>query len=356
LLRIRSINDALFYARKSLSLCKEPIISSKNLRIIVYAYLLQSNFEKALESFNQALSVISTLSAHGRKEAESDLYALIGWGYSVTFFSKEKAVLAKKYLHKSLSLLKADYSLYEKYNNKDKNPEKISCEVLKSKINLGEAHCHLGEYKNAYELGFRESKFITLYKLDSCHQHICQVHEQHGMGEILLRENKLIEAKHVLAEAVKRASNIAGSSNLLSLSPRIFSIEACIRLGELDLAYKYCSTLFDFDTNKVQTNYYKLIYSMVYYHAAIIKYKQGDIKESLAHFKTFFLHIDNVCKLALTEQQYCMLKEKDLFKIPSDTQSDEFSLIKQCFKNATRIFYEIYGKDHPFVKDYVVLQ
>lgn len=349
-------DDAIFYAQKSLDLCKtlpnKTLVSADCLRVIGFAYLLKNNFTKASLHFNKSLQVLSSLDANTRRDSEASIYALLGWLYSVTYINGEQAEKGISYVQKAVSILNAEESLYLQQASKGKN-EKISCEIARVKTTLADAYCHLGDYKKAYELGFKDVQYIIDHQLDNCSHSLLKVYVAIGMGEIHLREMRLSEAKKTLVEVIKQAEDLVGAYNILLLSPRVFSAETHIRLNELDRAYSDCLAAFKTE-QKECPNYSKLIFATAYYHAAIVKYKQGDFVKSLEHFNTFFDHAREVSKLILNAASYNLLEGRAVFAAhQSDRNAIESDVLKLCFKNAEAVFEAIYGNEHPFVKEYV---
>jgi tetratricopeptide (TPR) repeat protein len=354
------IDESILYAQKSLDLCKKlpekKPLASDDLKIIGYSYLLKNDFDKAKFYFSEAISMISRLDEDLRKETESSIYALLGWLHSVTYINGDRAEAAKTYIHKSVAILNADSMFYTQSIKPIEKKEKICCEIVRAKINLGDVYCRSGDYKRAFELGFRDAKFIIDNHLDTCSHTLAKIYMAIGMGEIHLRENRLGDAKSTFEKVIKEAENLTGSDNMVTLSPRVFSAEVYIRLGELDLGYKSCLSALNvnYKENK-STNYSKLIHATIYYHAALIKQKQGDLKESFRYFKEFFHHIKPVSKLILAEKNYKMLEENRTFEYLLYEESKTLDGIKTCFKNSSQIFSTIYGIDHPFVRDYVLI-
>lgn len=349
-------DDAIFYAQKSLDLCKtlpdKTLVSADCLRIIGFAYLLKNDFAKASFHFNKGIQVLSSLDVDARRDAEASIYALLGWLYSVTYINGEQAEKGIFYAQKAVSILNAEKSFYLQPMSGGRT-EKISCEIARAKTTLADVYCHVGDYKKAYELGLRDAKHIIDYQLDTCSHSLLKIYVAIGMGEIHLREMRLAEAKMTFINVIKEGEDLVGPDNILLLSSRVFSAETHIRLNELDHAYDECLAAFKIEQNE-SPNYSKLIFATAYYHAAIVKYRQGDFSKSLEHFNAFFEHVKKASKLILSNAKYKMLEEKEVFFVPSvDHNATENDVINLCFKNAEAVFKAVYGNDHVFVKEYV---
>ena len=351
-------DDAIVYAQKSFSLCKslsdKTLVSADCLRVIGLAYLLKNDFAKAKLYLNKGIHVLSSLDVNARKESEASIYALLGWLYSVTYINGERAEEGITYGHKAVSVMNAEQQLYSELspNKKDKR-EKISCEVARAKATLADIYCHFGDYKKAYELGYRDVQYIIDNHLDTCSHYLLKVYVAIGLGEIHLRENRLMEAKKTLTKVIKDAENLVGSTNMMLLSPRVFSAETHVRLNELNAAYNDC--LAAFKTEQIECpNYSKLLLATAYYHAAIIKYKQGDFAKSFEHFTVFFKHIKKACRAISSKKAYEALEGKGVFnihRVASDAANSD--VVKPYFKQATTVFKAVYGDMHAFVKEYV---
>lgn len=344
-------DDAILYAQKGLdlyqSLPDKTLMSVDCMRIIGLAYLLKNDFDNAKLHFNKGIALLSPLDVDARKEAEASIYAILGWLYSVTYINGERAEEGIAYGHKAVAILNAEQPLYTKIPPKEKS-EKISCEIARAKASLADVYCHFGDYKKAYELGYRDVQYIIDNRLDSCSHHLLKTYMNIGMGEIYLREKRFIEARKTLANVIKEAESLMGSTNMLLLSPRVFSAETHIQLNELDAAYDDCLAAFKIE-QKERTNYSKLILATAYYHAAIIKYKQGDYSKSFEHFSTFFSHIKVACKAIVSDKAYKTLEKQRVF----DINKEDPNAVNSCFKQATVVFKAVYGYNHAFVKDYV---
>lgn len=349
-------DDAILYAQKSLDLCKtlpdKTLVSAHCLRVIGLAYLFENDFVNAKLHFNKGIHVLSSLGVNERREAEASIYALLGRLYSVKYINGEHAEDAIGYGHKAVTVMNAEHQLYTKIPPKS-GQEKISCEVARAKASLGDVYCHFGDYKKAYELGYRDAQYIIDNHLDTCSHYLLKVYMAIGMGEIHLRERRLMEAKKTLTKAIKDAEDLVVSDNMLLLSLRVFSAETHIRLNELDNACNDCLAAFKTE-QKECPNYSKLILATAYYHAALIKYTQGDFSKSFEYFLTFFEHVKIVCKAILSKKMYKELDVKGAFNVHKvDLNIVNSDVVKPCFKQATTVFKAIYGDSHAFVKEYV---
>jgi hypothetical protein len=98
--------------------------------------------------------------------------------------------------------------------------------------------------------------------------------------------------------------------------------------------------------NRERNNYCDLFFNTCYYHAAVIKYRQNDIKSAADYFAKFFTSMKVLCNNILSSGKYDELIRQNAFQEnPSD--------LKICFENALHVFEAIYWKNYEFTKYYV---
>jgi hypothetical protein len=126
---------------------------------------------------------------------------------------------------------------------------------------------------------------------------------------------------------------------------KMHEAESLIRLNRLSEAWEACQAMFS-AKNRERNNYCDLFFNTCYYHAAVIKYRQNDIKSSIDYFAKFFASMKALCRNILSREKYDeLLKQNTFQENPSD--------LKTCFENALLIFEAIYWKDYEFTKYYV---
>ena len=348
-------DEAITYSQKSVALCQQipnsTILTTDNFQIMGYAYAGKNDFENAEFFFKKALQAIAQAPSDDLKqESESDIYAMLGWLYSTTYIHGPKAQEGINYVKKALALVKGD-SLF--YKNPSKPKKTISRYVARHRTTLGDIYCRAGKYEEAFNEGFKEAQYVIDHYFDnSSHCYLLKVYIAIGMGEIYLRQNNGKLAKNKLMESIRNAKKLMGENTSLIFSPLVLCIEAKIRLGELAEAYEDCLTAFKIE-RKSKTNYSDLLLLTAHYHAAIIKYKQGDLKKAMSHFGDFFRESRAFCQNFLDHHTYHGLEEEKTFNIPPYQESNLSHNVKQCLQRSTKIFSAIYGNSHPFVQNYV---
>jgi len=345
-------DKALFYAQASLRICEEiknpEILAGKNLRTIGTVYYRLNDFKKSKNYFKAALNEIVTVDSDLKKYLESDIYEKLAALYSARYINREEAQQAKKYIHKSLAILDTDRLVY---NDPYIKKEEISWQVLRHKNRLGQIYCRLGKYEEAFKLGYREVEYIIRRNEPAFIPPISRARLDEGIGEVLLRTGDLRAAEKKLTESIDVLGKLAEKYD--TLYARVFRTEARIRLAKFNEAYEDCSIIFKLKYNFV-CSYRNLMNLTAFYHAAVIKCKQGDFVNSLEHFSAFFEKGDEFCRAFLTDQQYQQLQSKNVFPQANQGENTLKVSLKDCLRYSVEIFSEIYGGTHPFVRDYVI--
>lgn len=127
-----------------------------------------------------------------------------------------------------------------------------------------------------------------------------------------------------------------------------------IRLGELDEAYQKCLATLNIKKTS-NTNYANLMIDTLHYHAAVIQYKLRNFKKAFEHFCDFINSVKPISRSILGEARHNELEKLKAFELPSQKNTSLTVAIKNCFQMSTDIFEAIYGKEHPFVRDYTMI-
>lgn len=346
-------DESLLYCKESNKLCETisnvEILMAQNLKIMANAHQYKNDFKEAIYYLESALGKISSLDNDLKKETESSIYAELASVYSGRYINRREAYQAEKYAFKSLEVLNASETLSDKPNSKLLK-RKISCYVAKNRGILGQVYSRLGKYNEAMIQGFKEAEYIMEHSLDNCGNNLAKAQILLSLGEISLRSGQLDLAEKQLTNAIHIREILVGKTYIVG--PKIYRAEVKIRLGKLEEAYEDCSFVFKTPTT-VKSNHFTLLCLTCYYHAAIIKCKQGDLEKSLGHFVDFFKEIKAFCQSFLDEKEYQDLELKDVFSDISYGKSSIKEQVARCLHNSTTIFTAIYGSDHPFVRDYV---
>ena len=347
-------NEAIAYAEKSLQICDSlphsEILKSSILKVIGFAYLQENKFDQSNHAFEKALQTIASLDQEVRRDSESSIYSYMGLLYSMTYLKGDKAQKGLTYAHKALELVEGTPLFYQ-----TALPEKpLSCRVVEHKVNLGEIHCLMGKYNEAYERYFKDVDFIIQHTLDQCPHAISHVIARIGTGEYYLRTNQLALAKQCLTELFKETEKLIGKKNSFITKLAVFRAETCIRLGELDQAYADCLLAFN-EEKESQTHYLASVSLMAHYHAAVICYRQGKLRESCQHFTDFFKKAKRLYALILEPHVYQKLENDHTFEMLNDHRIPLLTVVKQYFHQSCVLFSAVYGDDHPFVRDYVLV-
>jgi tetratricopeptide (TPR) repeat protein len=164
-------------------------------------------------------------------------------------------------------------------------------------------------------------------------------------GHAYLRMNELKKAKEMFEHARKVCDK--AQVNEYVWRTRMQQTETLIRLGELDEAYENCVFMFN-EKDRDRNIGADLFYNTSYYHAAVIKHRQGDVAQSLKYFEKFFVLMREFCKDFLDKENYeKMIKEKTF-----ETDLSELE-IKKYYANALKIFSAVCKKGSGFITDYI---
>lgn len=344
--------EAIKYANESILLGdKTPnknILRANNLSKIGYAYTNLNNFEKAEKSFTDALRILSNMKSELRKETESTVYSMLGWLYSVTYINRNNALKGVELAQHALEILNGT-QFYEQ--NNISQAQKISCNIARHKVTLGDIYCRLGNYKEAKKY-FDDATYIINNEMDTCAHHLLKAYIKIGQSEIFLREKDFLNAEIFLNEAIRDCALLTNKNNTLTLVTRVFYVESLLQLGKLDLAEKECEYIFQI-TDHSQTNYAQLMSAISYYHAANIQNKKKMYNESFNYLSKFFQKISSLCKEILSPELYQTLATNGQFNVDNKKSPQAGINLKILFNNAKKIFIAIYGKEHPFIKDYI---
>ncbi len=352
-----SLQQGLDYFKKSIELCKKiknsEILIAANFDFMGVAYSQKNNFKEAKACFEKGLEALKKADPQKRKWIEALIYKHLAWLYSKTYLGRKEAYEAEKFDLKALDLIGASHSFYDnrmKYKGQ-KSQEKLLYEAVRHKEGLGYVYCRLGKYKEAKKV-FEDAEYIMNHLISDYSHHSMKRHIALGMGEILLREGKLKEAENKLAEAIQISDKLFGLNCSFQIE-KAYIVEAKIRQDKLEEAYQDCLSLFKLE-KRITHPYSNLMYLTSLYHAAIIKYKQGDFKKSSEHFSNFFKQIKLFCKGFLDDNEYKSLEAKGVFEEVLPSEMSSRNSLKKYLNHSIEIFSAIYGKSHPFVTDYVI--
>jgi len=336
-------DESLVYCQESIKMLEKipdsEILIAQNLKSMAVAYQHKNNFKEAKHCLESALVKISTIEPKLKIVIESEIYKFLSYIYSITYINKPEAHKAIKYCLKALEILNAStfFSM-----NPQNPPKEISCKVLGCRAMLGRIYGRLSNYDRALEQ-FKETEYLTNHSPTRCSYGLERDSVLFGMGEVLLRKGQLREAENNFTESIHMSQKLVGT--LDTLRAKIFRAEARIRLNNLNEAYNDCAFVLKVGQRR-KNNYHNLLYSTCLYHAAIIKYKQGDMEKSLEHFGDFFKGIRDFCQSFLDEKEFKELGDKKAFV-------DDSVSVADCLQRSTVVFSVIYGPTHPFVRDYV---
>lgn len=226
----------------------------------------------------------------------------------------------------------------------------VPCCIARNRMRLGLVYNRLGHYENAIEKGFKVAQYIMDQPFNDCTSVLLESLILEGMGEILLRQGKVKLAEKNLSLSIDKKEKVVGEAS--NLSGRALRAEARIRLGNLEGAYKDCVHVLNMEKTP-RDNFQNLAYITCLYHAALIHYKKENLDKSRQHLFYFFEQMQLFCKNFLDKKVYDSFVLDDISKeLKLSGKALEKSLVSY-FEIASNLFSEIYGRSHPFVRDYI---
>jgi tetratricopeptide (TPR) repeat protein len=283
-----------------------------------------------------------------RSRETCDITGTVRIGIKI-YINKPQAQEAIKYAIKSLEALGASHLLY---NTDLKQQEYLPEFLAKHKWRLGQVYTRLGLYKEAVEQGFREAQYLVDQLSGTYSYPLLKPQIALGMGEVYLREDRLKEAEHSLNDAVNNIEKLLGAYR--AFPARVLRAETYIRQGKLNEASEDCKAIFKID-KKPNNNYLRLMFLTAFYHAAIIKHKEGDTAKADEYLSEFLQQIKPFCESFLDEKTYTHLDSTGAFSPILYNKKQANNIFKNKLHHASEIFSAIYGSSHPFVQDYIAI-
>jgi tetratricopeptide (TPR) repeat protein len=339
---IMSANDsALSYLEKSLNSLRDNLTElAKNYRLIGITHMRKNRFQEANRYFEKAIAVLDQEPVDNAllRERKSNIYADMAFNYAMNGINRNDAPKAVDIMKKAVELLAT-----AKTDPQSERHKKIRGRLVIHMARLAGIYNALGNYDLALQTA-QESEDI-IKKSGAVDTDILYaqgiIARERGLAH--LRLNKVPEAYDYFTEAKKIFSRANIGAYLFRL--KMHEAESLIRLNRLDEAFRVCESMFS-AKDRERNNYCDLFFNTCYYHAAIIKYRQNDIKSVADYFAKFFASMKTLCRNILSAEKYDELVKQDVFRMSS---SDP----KIYFENALRVFEAIYWKDYEFTKYYV---
>jgi tetratricopeptide (TPR) repeat protein len=222
-----------------------------------------------------------------------------------------------------------------------KSDEKTTEHLIGYKTRLSGIYNALGKYDLSLKEG-KEAENLLKTRASMNNNSFCNhgiILRERGLSH--LRLNKVNEAYDYFMQAKEIFSKAMISDYLFRL--KMHEAEALIRMDRLDEAFMACEEIFAM-RNRERNNYCDLFFNTCYYHAAVIKHRQGNAKAALEYFREFFLSMKELCRKIVPEAEYYELIKQNAF---------DGNDMRACFENSLKVFEAIYWKDYEFTKYYV---
>jgi DNA-binding CsgD family transcriptional regulator/predicted negative regulator of RcsB-dependent stress response len=298
-----------------------------------YIHILLNEQEEAEKNFEKALHEIKDLpKSKSLDELSSSIKSQNAWLFGVTYLTNDKTNKALELMNESFSYLNDEKDYKFKKN--------ISRYVSGAYTTLGDIYCKRGQFDLAMKEGFEHALYILEHGLDNCNHFILRVYIDIGVGECLLRSGKIENARHVLKEVVEKSYTLLGKDCTLIFSPQVLLMECYLRLSQLDLAEKELMQLLSFNICE-KTNHTAFMNCLLHYNAAILYKEKKDFEKMEKYFELFFEKMELFLKKFLDEQDFNILKEKDIFFKKGITLPLDQKIIL-WIKNAKTLLKKVY--------------
>ncbi|GHT93311.1 hypothetical protein FACS1894122_08340 [Alphaproteobacteria bacterium] len=342
---LEEFDDAKLWLNKGLEFCQNligaEILKAYGLCDLGRCYASTNEFNRAIALLEKALNTVDDNQENWAHETASQICLGLSNTYADHYINKNEGYKAVTYAQKSLKKLglksPLDNKIEDIKESVDSAEDRYWC--------LMKAYNRVGEYDNAQKCAdYYYRLYEKYFKNDHCVFDKARVDIEYGYT--LLRKGKLDFSLDILNGVINKKQELNDNNCLFHAI--VGRTEAFVRLNKLDEAYSDFQYAISQKGNSTD-NYTRLLFCISLYHAFIIKYKQKDYKLAFEHFSDFCSAIKDFCKGFLSTSAYNELLRANVFEIITDK-----SQIKAGLQNTIEIFSSVYGKDHPFVKEYVV--
>jgi tetratricopeptide (TPR) repeat protein len=339
---IMSANDsALSYLEKSLNSLRDNLTElAKNYRLIGITHMRKDRFQEANRYFEKAIAVLDQEPVNDAllRERKSNIYSDMAFNYAMNGINRNDAPKAVDIMKKAVELLAT-----AKIDPRSECYKKIRGRLVIHMARLAGIYNALGKYDPALQTAQEAEDIIKKSGTVDTDIIYAQGIIARERGLAHLRLNKVPEAYDYFTEAKKIFSRLNVGAYLFRL--KMHEAESLIRLNRLDEAFQACESMFS-TRDRERNNYCDLFFNTCYYHTAVIKYRQGDMKSATNYFAKFFVSMKTLCKNILSPERYnALVKLNAFWENPPD--------LKTCFENALRVFEVVYWKNYEFTKYYV---
>ena len=331
-----SAKKYLLLSLDTLSKFNDPIALARTYRLLGIISMRNDEFKQANNYFQKSIETLDVGKCDSveSKIAKANAYSSMAFNYFMDGINRGHAFKAVKLMEEAISILSLPPS---------ETTENVKKHLITYKSRLSGIYNALGKYDLSLKEGKEAENLIeSLTSQDNS--------TFHAQGIILrekalsnLRLNEVEKAYQYFMQAKEVFSKALIFDYLFRL--KMHEAEALIRLNRLDEAFEVCDEIFSIQ-NRELNNYCYLFFNTCYYHAAIIKYKQGNERATRKYFREFFLSMQKLCKRIVPPMEYENLVVGGAF------DADMLDLEKY-FENSLKVFEAVYWKDYEFTKYYV---
>jgi DNA-binding CsgD family transcriptional regulator/tetratricopeptide (TPR) repeat protein len=324
---------------------KPPQITdhANNLRLLGILHMRCNKFDAANTCFDAAINELERNNCN-------EVFSLVT---KARIYEAKSTNYINQYINKdgmndAMDLLKTALNILEEKNRENLasfERDMIMREIADIKITLSSIENAMMHYDVALKLAEETENLLRQLPDEDNRSYCCFGKVCTEKGHAYLRMNELKKAKQMFEQARKVCDK--AQINEYVWRTRMQQTETLIRLEELDEAYENCLFMFN-EKDRDRNIGADLFYNTSYYHAAVIKHRQGNISESLEHFKKFFVLMEEFCKEFLDRKSYEKMVNEKTF----ETNLSELE-IKKCYANALKILSAVCRKGSGFITDYI---
>lgn len=345
-LDLDEFDDAKLWLNKGLESCETlkdaEILKAYGLCDLGRCYASTNKFNRGVALLEKSLSIVDHIKESWALKASSEICAGLSHIYANHYINKLEGNKAIVFAQQSFEKLGVKSSVYK--NVEDIEKAEANLVIFYFRV-LAKAYNRMGYYDSAEKCSNSYYRLYEKYFKNDDHI-IGKALTDIEYGYTLLRKGKLNYALNILNRVINTKQEI--NADYYLFHALVSRTEVLIRLNKLNEAYNDFQCAINKKGNRTD-NYTNLLFCISFYHAFIIKYRQKNYKLALKHFSDFCSSIKKFCGCFLKESEYNKLLNKNVFEVVTDE-----SRIKTCLQNSIEIFSSIYGKDHPFVKKYVI--
>lgn len=355
-LTMNLLNEGIEYCQRNVNYWKNAptqdiFLKADTFQIIGNYYRRLNDFEQADHYFDkalQSLDMVNDTPDQDIQNIKASIYSHKMDLYLMRYLNSPKGALAEEYSLQALASLGLLPDKFLFNQNTSIIDSDLSCEAARQRWKYGMClTVHKADLDLAY-LNLQEAEYIYQQK---CPENIALKSRINSiMSEVLLYQNSLLEADNRNNDSIEIGILTFGINSIWTYF--VTSAEIKNRLCNFSDAYDQSIKVISIGQIE-RSNFHDLKYWMANYHAAFAKYKLKDYQKSIDHFANFFTGMKEFCQAFLDKEVYNKLVNIGAFNVKLHNASNQEADIKCYLQQSLDIYISIFGKEHPFVKDYI---